>query len=249
MVKRLLPATRSSPIALQLQVLPTSQSCICIRCINLVSVKDTVGPQEFAPFSVETSLAKRPNERPCVGPAANLPSAKNNGPGCRLPTCPRRHNDDKPLSLSGTSDSSSSRRWTYLSAHFSSSRHGIAAHNVHDVHGQRPDLHNPRYFDPPLIGRGKMGAIEAGEAIETWWKTTQVGETIELIVCSPLTRCLQTALVAFLPGGEYQEPRRIMAIESVREAYGMHYPDRRRSISLLKVRPSLYIGQYEVQQV
>lgn len=83
-----------------------------------------------------------------------------------------------------------------------------------------------------------MTSVKAGEDIQTWWKTTQEGEAIDLIITSPLTRCIQTALFAFMPGDDYEEctSRNIFCNESVREAYGMHYPDKRRKRSILQVR-------------
>lgn len=65
------------------------------------------------------------------------------------------------------------------------------------------------------------------------------GEPLELIVSSPLTRCLQTSTLGFLAGDMYTdgitEPK-FFATELVREAFGMHYPDKRRDKSLLQVR-------------
>lgn len=101
--------------------------------------------------------------------------------------------------------------------------------------GQRPDLQDPYFFDPPLLPRGKVGAVEAGEAIHTWWHTTQAGEVPELIVTSPLTRCLQTATLAFLPHEYQHQPTPLVCVEGVREAFGTHYPDQRRERSLLQV--------------
>jgi hypothetical protein len=74
---------------------------------------------------------------------------------------------------------------------------------------------------------------------------------LELVVTSPLTRCLQTATLAFLPPFmPYDDdandhgsvpsppPPAIVMIcrEEVREAFGIQYPDRRRSKSVLQVR-------------
>ena len=126
-------------------------------------------------------------------------------------------------------------------------RHGIACHNLWDpVTHQPPRLEDPNLWDPPLVYEGKQQALEAGEYTKTWWRTTQLGEEIELIVTSPLTRCIQTTMLGFLPGDGYtctqksdaDEPE-IYCTELVREAFGMHYPDKRRSKSLLQVRCSL----------
>jgi hypothetical protein len=77
---------------------------------------------------------------------------------------------------------------------------------------------------------------------------------LELVVASPLTRCLQTATLAFLPPlMDYNDndandngcaapslpPRSAIAMvckEEVREAFGIQYPDRRRCKSVLQVR-------------
>jgi len=71
-----------------------------------------------------------------------------------------------------------------------------------------------------------------------WWRTTGSGEEIDLVVTSPLTRCIQTTMMGFLPGTKYAEGRRepkMVCSELAREAYGVHYPDRRRDLSLLKM--------------
>ena len=117
-------------------------------------------------------------------------------------------------------------------------RHGVAQHNLLDERTRKPkDLKDPNLFDPPLVLDGKKQALEAGERVKVWWHTTQAGEQLELVISSPLTRCLQTATLAFQPGDLYSkhlsEPT-IACMEVVREAYGMTYPDRRRSRTLLE---------------
>lgn len=119
-------------------------------------------------------------------------------------------------------------------------RHGIARHNLMDpTTGQPPNLKDPALWDPPLVRDGRLQAVDAGERFQIWWKTTQLGETVELVLVSPLTRCLQTAILAFLPGSLYtnglKEPR-LVCDEQVREAYGKHFPDHRREKSVLVVR-------------
>ena len=121
-------------------------------------------------------------------------------------------------------------------------RHGVASHNLPDPRtGKRPWLEDPSLWDPALVLSGKEQALRAGENLKTWWTTTQLGEKIEIVVTSPLTRCIQTTMLAFLPGDVYTnsdarigEPK-ILCSELVREAFGMHYPDKRRSKSLLEV--------------
>ena len=117
-------------------------------------------------------------------------------------------------------------------------RHGVARHNLLDDKGNPPNLNDPELFDPPLLLEGKKQAFDAGERLRIWWHTTQVGEHLELVITSPLTRCLQTTALAFLPGDLYAkdipEPT-IACMDLVREAYGMSYPDRRRPKDLLMV--------------
>lgn len=115
-------------------------------------------------------------------------------------------------------------------------RHGIARHNIVDVTtGKAPDLKDPRLFDPPLILEGKRQALDVGEKLRHWRAHRR--ENLELVVTSPLSRCLQTASLAFLPGDQYDSRPPVFAcVELVREAYGRHYPDRRRKKSELKVR-------------
>eukprot|EP00578_Thalassiosira_sp_NH16_P011570 CAMPEP_0181121154 /NCGR_PEP_ID=MMETSP1071-20121207/24576_1 /TAXON_ID=35127 /ORGANISM="Thalassiosira sp., Strain NH16" /LENGTH=356 /DNA_ID=CAMNT_0023205933 /DNA_START=34 /DNA_END=1104 /DNA_ORIENTATION=- len=225
-------------------------------------------------------------------------------------------------------------------------RHGVALHNVPDARtGERPDLCNPRYTDPPLIRQGELQARVLGEQlrrmglllpVEHDWSVGATGgksaggdcddgengedgavtnddggdsmdidvgqrddtdgcddnrnnhrghssdqEPIELVVCSPLTRCLQTASYIFPSyleesgqgdGGapahssSSSEPSlvttssttartvkdgrndgndshhkldrncRVCCHGDVREAYGMHYPDKRSPLSQLKCK-------------
>ena len=125
-------------------------------------------------------------------------------------------------------------------------RHGVSRHNLLDpITQQPPRLEDPELWDPPLVYQGKLQAIEAGERTKTWWTRTLHGTAeIELIVTSPLTRCIQTTMLGFLPGDAYTnitskngEPK-IYCTELVREAFGQHYPDKRRDKSVLQVRQS-----------
>jgi hypothetical protein len=122
-------------------------------------------------------------------------------------------------------------------------RHGVARHNIIDpATGHTPS----NLLDPPLVIVGKTAAVQAGFEIRTWWRLQteqpQHANIIELIVSSPLTRCLQTATLAFLlPGDDYSEqPKHLIPLvlckEDVREAFGMVPVDRRRQKSLLQVR-------------
>lgn len=60
-----------------------------------------------------------------------------------------------------------------------------------------------------------------------------VPNDIDLIVVSPLTRCIQTALIIFPPNNSNRNTR-IICKEELREAFGVYYPDKRRSISELQ---------------
>eukprot|EP00521_Asterionellopsis_glacialis_P001391 CAMPEP_0195257728 /NCGR_PEP_ID=MMETSP0706-20130129/6981_1 /TAXON_ID=33640 /ORGANISM="Asterionellopsis glacialis, Strain CCMP134" /LENGTH=191 /DNA_ID=CAMNT_0040310971 /DNA_START=137 /DNA_END=709 /DNA_ORIENTATION=- len=115
-------------------------------------------------------------------------------------------------------------------------RHGVAKHNLRDPKtNQPPNLHDPTLLDPSLVFQGKQQALEAGDLMRQWFQAQSLD--IELVITSPLTRCLQTTSLAFLPGEEYcfdrKEPK-ILVMDQLREVYGMHYPDKRRNKSLLK---------------
>lgn len=130
-------------------------------------------------------------------------------------------------------------------------RHAVARHNVIDpATGKQPSLTDASLLDPPLVTEGKIQAVIAGDAIQTWGRnntTTQAREQQQmnhlLIVTSPLTRCIQTATLAFLPGHDYErqlKPLTIVCKEDTREAHGGgHYPDKRREKSVLQVRTSI----------
>lgn len=110
-------------------------------------------------------------------------------------------------------------------------RHAVAKHNYRGA-----DHCSPTLFDPSLTPEGKISAVQAGDKIKAWWKRN--GKRIEVVVCSPLSRTLQTATLAFLPGEDYEGDGGVpfLCAENVREAYGIHYPDKRRERSVLMVR-------------
>jgi len=110
-------------------------------------------------------------------------------------------------------------------------RHGVAEHNIRPADGCSLDLTSPTLFDPPLIYNGKQGALVAGEQIRHYLAAHKLG--IELIVVSPLTRCIQTATLMFLPSTGPVVP--MVCHELTREACGKHYPDKRRRRSELIV--------------
>ena len=101
--------------------------------------------------------------------------------------------------MSHPNDCSSSAKTIYLI------RHGVARHNVRDpLTGEKPNLLDPSYTDPELIHQGEIQASVLGEQLRR--KGLAIDDNsmniednddtikpIELVVCSPLTRCLQTA--------------------------------------------------------
>jgi len=145
-------------------------------------------------------------------------------------------------------DCSSSSKTIYLI------RHGVARHNVRGPHGEKPNLLDPSYTDPELIRQGEIQASVLGEQMRRRGLTINdssmdmednddTTKPIELVVCSPLTRCLQTAshifpshfasnnssnqsseLSPFVLDGSCK----VCCHKDIREAFGVHYPDRRR---------------------
>lgn len=106
-------------------------------------------------------------------------------------------------------------------------RHGVALHNLH----ANRSLHDPCFVDSPLVEAGKLQAVGMGIKVTEWME-----DRIDLIIVSPLSRCIETAFAGFFPGSYKQaSPPRFVCHEDVREAYGMHYPDKRREKSTLEV--------------
>ncbi|CAB9508557.1 phosphoglycerate mutase [Seminavis robusta] len=112
-------------------------------------------------------------------------------------------------------------------------RHGVAKHNLPDpVTGASPNLRSPTLWDPPLVTQGMKQALSVRERL-----ADGPLQSVDLIIASPLTRCLQTAHLVFFPPGTSsydKDPIPLTCMEQVREAYGMHYPDKRRDKSLLE---------------
>mmetsp|Transcript_2274 Transcript_2274/g.5393 ORF Transcript_2274/g.5393 Transcript_2274/m.5393 type:complete len:177 (+) Transcript_2274:259-789(+) len=126
-------------------------------------------------------------------------------------------------------------------------RHGVAKHNLPDPStGKLHNLRDPALTDPSLVYQGKQQALHAGLRLQEWWHgsqrwqaTKQVND-VELVVTSPLTRCIQTSTLLFFPGDRYtssgsKEPT-FFCTELCREATGMHYSDKRSQRSLIMVR-------------
>lgn len=119
-------------------------------------------------------------------------------------------------------------------------RHGVAEHNVVDPRTR--DLRDPSLFDPSLVEAGRRQAIETGGVLRAWLaahrrrggggkNAVENDDGDVLVVASPLTRCLETAQLAIGASNA-----RVVCHEAVREACGVHQPDRRRSRAELRRR-------------
>jgi phosphohistidine phosphatase SixA len=142
-------------------------------------------------------------------------------------------------------------------------RHGVAKHNIPDASGNRPDIANDASLtDSPLVRQGELQAQVLGEhlrrrGIAVGMDVDSCVESVQLVVCSPLKRCIQTASYVF-PGyfqrqqhfnrredemiganansctsSESQhvilkEQCSVFCHHDIREAFGMHWPDKRR---------------------
>ena len=109
-------------------------------------------------------------------------------------------------------------------------RHGVALHNVmHD----KVDHADPSLFDSHLIPEGQKQAELMGQSF-----FQKKEHPVDLIVSSPLTRCLQTA-ECFARAGNFYKcslPSTAVCHEGLREIFGIHQADRRRKKSELQVR-------------
>ena len=93
-------------------------------------------------------------------------------------------------------------------------RHGVAAHNFHGVQDPHPD-EPARYTDSPLTDYGRAQAAAAATI------TPALG--CELLVCAPLSRAIETGLLAF------PDAPRIVAHEAVREYAARRYANKRKT--------------------
>lgn len=119
-------------------------------------------------------------------------------------------------------------------------RHGIALHNVVDPQALEGGTSSRReLFDPPLTSDGMLQAVMVGETIQGWIRQ-QRRDSFSLhpprliVMISPLTRCLQTALYAFGTPNDFFSDSTFLCLENLREACGMHRCDARRTKSELQ---------------
>jgi broad specificity phosphatase PhoE len=113
-------------------------------------------------------------------------------------------------------------------------RHGVAWHNVLNPQGGGGHRHD--LFDPPLTTDGKMQAVLVGDTIRGWLRQQRPREPQYMVLTSPLTRCLQTAMYAFgIPSDSSSHTTTTFQChENLREACGIHKCDARRTKSELQ---------------
>jgi broad specificity phosphatase PhoE len=130
-------------------------------------------------------------------------------------------------------------------------RHGQGFHNLlADIYHEQgrawaqfvPSPDNPyvrpELLDCPLTETGRRQAVALQGEVKALMLSSRPSLSPELVVSSPQTRALQTALLAFEPllpdyddeeaGGDGAKPVPFLAHEMVREEAGVHVCDRRR---------------------
>ncbi len=111
-------------------------------------------------------------------------------------------------------------------------RHGAAEHNIPVIINgvqTHPNLTDPKYTDSKLVNYGQNQAQNAGRMLQHALSIN--GEQIQGVLCSPLTRCLETmGRIVDVVGYRGQWTAR----EDLREAFGIHYSDRRSQRSQLE---------------
>ncbi|EKX49752.1 hypothetical protein GUITHDRAFT_43927, partial [Guillardia theta CCMP2712] len=112
-------------------------------------------------------------------------------------------------------------------------RHGEGEHNAAcDIAGDEDLYEDERYFDAGLTNDGKEQARDAGIQLQ--------GSKLDAVVASPLSRALQTAMIAYRAWKDHSQPTlsdpRFVCVEWCREGmtYGVHPCNRRRAISEVK---------------
>lgn len=110
-------------------------------------------------------------------------------------------------------------------------RHGTAQHNVMQlvdgIH-QHPNLKDPKFTDSRLISHGRAQAQDAANAM----KTELIEPRNVVAISSPLTRCLETMNIL---ASELGFRGTWIVREELREAYGIHYSDKRSKKSVLQL--------------
>ena len=91
-------------------------------------------------------------------------------------------------------------------------RHGVAAHNFHDAQDPHPD-EPTRYTDSPLTDYGRAQAAATG--------TASAALGCEMLVVAPLSRAIETGLLAF------PYVTKVVAHEQVREYAARRYANKR----------------------
>jgi len=113
-------------------------------------------------------------------------------------------------------------------------RHGEAVHNAeNNVHGDKV------YFDPKLTDckLTQKGIVQA-KALQGRFKAT------ELVIMSPLERAIETTLHIFNATENSNNLPPSLVLDQLREITGKHYPDKRLSISIKKLKyPNLNFAQ------
>lgn len=100
-------------------------------------------------------------------------------------------------------------------------RHAEGTHNVNKAYS------NPINFDARLTAKGQIQCQQLSASIKDSFPALMESE---LIVTSPLTRCVQTALLSLEPIFKYQPTVPFVAHESLRETVN-YCCDKRRTIS------------------
>lgn len=120
-------------------------------------------------------------------------------------------------------------------------RHGEAVHNVaaRDV-GAEASFADPRLTDSPLTETGLAQAADLRQTL------LQSGVKFDLVIVSPLLRTLQTAatlfgeqdgqpsLSALHTASGTSVPLPMLAVEVVREAFGVHFSSKRGPVSAVQ---------------
>ncbi|CAN8311871.1 unnamed protein product [Cochlearia groenlandica] len=127
-------------------------------------------------------------------------------------------------------------------------RHGLAQHNV-DGDIDRNALLSPHLFDAKLTNHGHQQVKNLREQVVS----KGILNRVELVVTSPLTRAMQTAVGVF--GNEDKQPNGsiisppILALDVARDRNGLRPADNRRKVSEYKTLfPTIDFSQMESEE-